>query len=186
MNALKERRAIRRRKTIVIARRRRDEHLRQIHYNETTGLIDVGCVCELANTYFAKRTAGCGCRKRRKGNPKVAGGMCKIEERDRVYHWRRERRKLRSGFDPDSEHKWPRRKHGPKPYAVLKQDLRSDGTPYGPPQVERRYRTRQGMESALAGLTRSVRTWRDTGTPKSLYSLGGSATGSSAAASSTD
>ena len=62
--------------TLTVAARRRADHLRRIHQGDV-GAVD--CVCELSNTYFAKRSAyGCGCRKARKGRPRVAAGMCCI------------------------------------------------------------------------------------------------------------
>lgn len=36
----------------------------------------------------------CPCRKRRKGTPRLANGMCEIGSRDRVYHWRKQNREL--------------------------------------------------------------------------------------------
>lgn len=38
---------------------------------------------------------GCNCRKRTKGRPKVAGGMCKIGRRARIITQRQEARRLK-------------------------------------------------------------------------------------------
>lgn len=90
------RRARRRRVSLTIARRRREEHIALVHRDRSTGITNVACICELADTYFSKRSAhGCGCRKRTKGRPKVACGMCDIGARDRIIHWRQEARALR-------------------------------------------------------------------------------------------
>lgn len=103
----KMRRARRIHRTLVVAQRRKKRHMRQ-HFNPLTGLNDVDCVCELANTYFAK-AKDCRCSKRRKGAPRRDWGMCNVGERARIYLWRQEvtalRAEVRSGRvdteDPD-------------------------------------------------------------------------------------
>ena len=87
------RRARRIRLTLRIAANRRRQHLARIHGDPTGANVD--CVCELAATYFAKRKgAGCSCRKRRKGRPKLTSGLCKMEMRVRIYRMRRVARRL--------------------------------------------------------------------------------------------
>ncbi len=51
----------------------RREHLR---VNHPSGNVD--CVCDQSVWYFAKgKSLGCGCRKKKRGNPKLPGtGMC--------------------------------------------------------------------------------------------------------------
>lgn len=120
MPFIEPKRARRRRLTLSVAKRRRDEHLRRFHFDATTGLTDVDCVCELADTYFAKRAAlACDCRKRRKGRPKVAAGMCDIGNRARIYTWRREARAVRwTAEATEPEWTWPRGRRGAKPYTI--------------------------------------------------------------------
>lgn len=163
---VRERRARRRQRTLDIARRRRDEHLRLTHFDDTTGLAEVDCVCELSNTYFAKRTAqGCGCSKRRKGAPKVASGMCDIGARDRIYEWRRERRKLRTeartGRWDGEEPVRARPKADNKPprtFVLEKQDYDRKGNGYGWFPY-RKYRTLAGLRSAERQLNLNC-SWR--------------------------
>jgi len=151
----KERRARRRQRTLDIARARRDEHLKRNHFSSTTGLTEVDCVCELSNTYFAKRSAfGCSCSKRVKGRPKVASGMCTIDDRARIYQWRQERRALRGGFNQEEKY-WPSTKKGVKAWVLEKRDLNRAGEPVGGWYAFRRYRTRQGADDALRSLQRS-------------------------------
>ena len=65
-------RARRRRLSFRYAARAQREHLSVAH---PSGVID--CVCERSVWLFRKRKAlGCGCRKRKRGNPKVAAGIC--------------------------------------------------------------------------------------------------------------
>ena len=50
----------------------------------------------------------CNCQRRRSGRPRVAGGMCRIGSRDRIYHWRNQIRELnrvivRRHVDPDMD-----------------------------------------------------------------------------------
>jgi hypothetical protein len=79
----KDRRARRRARSLTVSKRRRAEHVHTRGPDRPLG-------------FFAKRTAyECGCRKRQKGRPKVAAGMCCIGERDRIYDWRHEARDLR-------------------------------------------------------------------------------------------
>jgi hypothetical protein len=159
----KLRRARRRDRTLTIAKRRRNEHLRRIHFDDTTGLTQVDCVCELANTFFAKRTAfGCGCRKRHHGRPKVSDGLCKIGAREHVLKLRRETRVLRTnarvGRDLEQrERRWPKAKRTPKPYTIEKRRVSRNGTPGAWWTELRRYRTERGRGDALAALRRSVR-----------------------------
>ncbi len=83
-------RARRRALTLAIATRRRDDHVTVVHDGQATD-----CVCELGDTYFAKRSSrGCPCQKRRRGRPRVAGGMCKIGARGRIYLWRNQARQI--------------------------------------------------------------------------------------------
>lgn len=83
-------RARRRRLTWTVAGRRRAWHLFRIHGNDGS---KVDCVCELADTWFAKRpVVGCDCRKRKHGAPRCSVGMCDVGDRDRIYAWRREAR----------------------------------------------------------------------------------------------
>ena len=54
--------------------------------------------------HYAKHSGGCNCSKYAKGRPRLAGGMCGIGLRDRVYIWRRLTREIdlaiRQGADP--------------------------------------------------------------------------------------
>lgn len=85
----KELRARRRAKSLTIAVRRRAEYISKMGIKEG--------VCATSDTFFSKKgVLCCGCRKRTKGNPKVACGMCKIGRRDRIVHWRQEARELRA------------------------------------------------------------------------------------------
>lgn len=88
------RRARRIRQTRRVATRRRSDHLALVHGDPTGSNVD--CVCELADTYFAKiKGRGCNkCRSHRKGRPKLSGGMCKMGQRDRIYIIRRQTRKV--------------------------------------------------------------------------------------------
>ena len=84
---LKHKRAERRRRTAVVARRRRAWHLERVH-DRDRGAVD--CVCELARTYFAKRPVpGCDCRGRTHGRPRLACGMCRWDWRRQLYRDRR-------------------------------------------------------------------------------------------------
>ena len=88
-------RARRLRVTSTLSRKRRDEHVRRTHYDRTTGVVRPGCACELADTYFAKKSAfGCRCRKRVHGAPKRSHGICKNDRRHHVFGWRHEARAL--------------------------------------------------------------------------------------------
>jgi len=88
-------RARRIRLTRRVAARRRSDHLALIHGDPTGSNVD--CVCELADTYFAKiKGRGCmKCSSRRKGRPKLSGGMCKFGRRDRIYFLRRQVRQVK-------------------------------------------------------------------------------------------
>lgn len=153
----KMRRARRRDRMLVIAKRRRDEHLARMHFDATTGLTQVDCPCELSNTMFAKRSAhGCGCRKRTKGRPKVANGMCKIGARDHIIKLRQEDRQLRGGDYEAREIRWPSTKSGPKPYTIEKRSISRKGVPGQWWSEVKSYRTEQSREDALAALRKSV------------------------------
>lgn len=85
----KELRARRRAKSVTIAHRRRAEYIR------TRGI--KSGVSATSDTFFSKQAVdGCSCVKRKKGNPKVACGMCDTGRRDRIVHWRQEARALRA------------------------------------------------------------------------------------------
>ncbi len=170
-------RARRLRLTRTRARRRRDEHLFRNHFDPTTGLTAVDCVCELADTYFAKRSAfGCGCRKRKKGNPKVACGMCKIGNRDRIIHWRQEARELRVASRlgrweerAESPHR-PGRKPGTKDFTIERRWVTSSGVPGAWARMPRRYRIERDRDNALEALRKN--TWRhDSGQVRYEYRI---------------
>ena len=97
-------RARRRRLTRTVASRRQRERKRMV-----VGQCDV-CAGAIAPGRFKKRTPhGCGCSKRRKGRPRIAGGMCGVGARARIYRWRKEARELdaavsgRRALDLDSD-----------------------------------------------------------------------------------
>lgn len=154
------------RMTLTIAARRRADHLRRVHAGDVAA---VDCVCELSNTYFAKRSSGgCDCRKRRAGRPRVAAGMCCIEERDRIYEWRLEGRLLRdvvlAGRDATEEpeaRRWPAGRSGEaRPWVVEARDVGRDGEPRGGWHEHARYRTEAGRDSALRGLRLNVQKYQ--------------------------
>lgn len=157
----KERRARRRARSLSISIRRRDEHVARIHTDRSTGEVRVACVCELADWYFEKRASfGCGCRKRRKGRPKVAAGMCTIGDRDRIHRWRKEARDLQIAVAvgrglQDSDRHWPAAKADPKVFTVERRDLDRKGEPRGDWFVYRRYRTVAARDNAVAALTKN-------------------------------
>jgi len=67
-----EPREMRRDRTWRKARRAQREHFRVVHSN---GAPD--CPCEFSVWMFAKRkAAGCGCRKKKAGQPKLGTGVC--------------------------------------------------------------------------------------------------------------
>ncbi len=166
MAKIEKRRARRLRLTQTVAERRLGEHLRN------HGSDPANCACA---GKFAKRSAfECGCRKRRKGNPRVAAGMCDIGNRDRIYTWRRETRELRlavvagrelDGGIGEAEHRWPGAKAGPKPFTVEERSLDRKGNPVGDWSVIRRYRTAADRNNAIRGLRHQIRS--DTGTGRS-------------------
>jgi len=88
------------------AKRAQRVHLQFVH---PLGHID--CVCERSVWYFRKRKSlGCGCRAKKKGAPKLPGGMCSRGEghyRDSVMERIRGRRLARAwlcllrGLDPE-------------------------------------------------------------------------------------
>lgn len=100
------RRRRRRRETLRVALCRRRIHLQQTHLaywlNPTPENID--CVCEASRFYFAKRSLGCDCRKRRRGHCKYGGG-CKSGRRVAVEARIKSRRLVRDlmggRLDPD-------------------------------------------------------------------------------------
>ena len=65
----RQKRGERRARSEKVARRRRAAHLAEVHPD---GVVD--CACEWATFYFEKRGLGCGCRKRKQGQPRGAGG----------------------------------------------------------------------------------------------------------------
>ncbi len=69
---------------------RQRQHIAIVHRDGT-----LDCICETSVWLFDRRRAfGCGCRRHRKGRPRVAYGLCRIGIRDRVYGERREWREL--------------------------------------------------------------------------------------------
>lgn len=44
--------------------------------------------------WFDKNHNNCHCQRRRTGRPRIAGGMCRVGSRDRIYHWRNLAREL--------------------------------------------------------------------------------------------
>ena len=44
--------------------------------------------------FYSTHPFSCACHKRRKGRPKVAGGMCGVGARTRIYKWRRQAKDL--------------------------------------------------------------------------------------------
>lgn len=159
MARVEKRRARRRRLTLTVALRRRKDHLSVVH----GGAEDVDCVCELADTYFAKRKSrSCDCRKRKKGNPRVACGMCDIGNRDRIYDWRREARVLQDAVRAgrtlhevlEPVRIWPGGKAGVKSYAVERRARHKDT--YGAWYVYRRYRTEADRDNAVRSLNQNA------------------------------
>jgi hypothetical protein len=124
--------------------------------------VEVKCVCELADSYFTKRSAfGCGCRKRRKGQPKVAGGMCKIGAREHIFKARHIARDLKvasmAGRELEEADKtWPASKDDPKEYAVEKRDLNRRGEPVGEWYVYRKYRRQSDQLNAVDALRKGA------------------------------
>ena len=97
----RHRRRRRRALTRRVARQRRALHLARLHPD---GAVD--CPCELAGTWFARRSAlGCNCRRRRRGQPRQGRGVCGIGARDAIYRDRCARRRCRdlllAGADED-------------------------------------------------------------------------------------
>ena len=89
-------RADRRARSLRIATRRRAIHLKQVHANDR-GAVD--CVCELAPFYFEKRSLGCDCRKRKKGQPRLPVGFgCANHIRPRIYKGRQLAREYGKGM----------------------------------------------------------------------------------------
>ena len=67
-----EKREDRRDRSWRYAARAQREHLRVVH---PTGVVD--CICEQSVLYFRKRKSlGCRCRGRKRGQPKVGAGCC--------------------------------------------------------------------------------------------------------------
>jgi len=86
----------RRRRTEVKAARARDTHLAFVHRD---GKPD--CICELSRFYFAKRKSiGCRCSKKTKGQPKYGHGpCCGFELRPTVAARLQWRQAVAQGFD---------------------------------------------------------------------------------------
>lgn len=103
---MEKKRARRRYLTLKVAQKRRDTHLRNHHAGDA-GQVD--CICELADTYFAKRSISCSCRKRKKGQPRFSIGICGGRDGDRAYIYMRRRQKralkraIRLDFDPEGD-----------------------------------------------------------------------------------
>jgi hypothetical protein len=159
----KMRRARRLDRTLVIAKRRRDEHLARNHYDDTTGLTQVDCACELSNTMFSKRTAyGCGCRKRTKGRPKVANGLCKIGARDHIIKLRQEARQVRNdavtgrGYEEPPTRRWAKAKTSPRMFTIDKRNISRKGVPGAWWTEVRAYRTERDRDNALATLRKTA------------------------------
>jgi len=116
---------------------------------------------------LAKRSAfGCRCSKRRKGRPKLAGGMCGIGVRDRIIEWRQEARRLREDAltgrweeDRPATVRSVATNKSPRVFVLEKQDLAKDGTGYGW-FAYRKYRTKAGLDMAAKQLARNGSSWR--------------------------
>lgn len=68
---------------------------RTLHLNNWYDEDHSDCWCtKNPGHYYSRNPFSCGCSKRRKGRPKVADGMCKVNARDRVYVWRSQCRYL--------------------------------------------------------------------------------------------
>ena len=77
-----KRRGERRDRTWRYSARAQRIHLRSVHRR---GAVD--CICEQSVWYFRKgKAGGCRCRAKRKGAPKLAGGMCSTADQG---HYRR-------------------------------------------------------------------------------------------------
>ena len=100
-----KKRANRRYLTRQAAIKRRKLHVKQVHDNDPN---QVDCICELSNTYFAKRSISCNCRKRKKGAPRSSNGLCWLGCRYTLYHRRRQvlalKRAVRLGFQLDGDY----------------------------------------------------------------------------------
>lgn len=162
------RRARRIRLTLNIAGRRWDDHLGMVH----SGVDEVRCWCKLAGAhlYSKRRPRGCPCRKRQHGRPRADVGMCARGDRDRIYRWRQEVRRLqdavRSGAELDlrEERSWPAPREGSaRPYVI---EARRLGDESGAWHVVRAYRTKAGRDAALRNLihkeqSRSLKSQRE-------------------------
>lgn len=95
--------------TAHVIHRRHFDHL---HLDHEGSLADNCLWCESGPHRWAKsKIRACRCSKRRNGRPKISNGLCGIEQRDRIYVWRREVRELRRlargpGFDPNADEVW--------------------------------------------------------------------------------
>lgn len=89
-------------------------HFDHFHLDHPKGEpLAIRCLwCEAGPHRWAKsKIRSCPCSKRRHGRPKISAGLCGIEQRDRIYVWRREVRELRRlargpGFDPEADEVW--------------------------------------------------------------------------------
>ena len=107
MNQGKARRARRRQMTLKVASRRRLAQIRRAHpellYN--LGAVNVLHFWEAAPYYFAKKTLGCRCSKKRSGQPKGGGWHKSFDGRPswkaRVRSRRLEQAVLSGRLDPE-------------------------------------------------------------------------------------
>ncbi len=67
-----------------------------------------GCWCtKNPGQFYSRHPFSCGCRRRRRGRPRIVGGMCRLGSRDRIYKWRRQERLLSwYSFDSDDFEKY--------------------------------------------------------------------------------
>ena len=63
---------------------RRKQHFLTVHTAESPG-----CDCRGSVWMFDRRTLGCGCRRQRKGRPRIGGGYCRMGIRDHILEARR-------------------------------------------------------------------------------------------------
>ena len=152
---IEEPRARRRRVSSAIALRRRNEHLAR-----WKGASGPAHIRDTADTYFAKLSPySCGCRKRKKGQPKVACGMCDIGRRDRILQWRQEARAIRAGHVEAEERIPSGAKTTSQEFVVEKMDVSRNGISYGGWCVYRKYRTAKARDNALEALRKNTRVY---------------------------
>lgn len=164
---LEEPRARRRRVSLTLAHRRRAEFV-----TRRLGIGQPPNIREVADTYFAKTSPyACGCSKRKKGQPKVACGMCEIGRRDRIVHWRQEARAVRAGLGEEvPERSWPSKaKHEPKSFVVERRDMLRDGSPAGEWYPYRKYRSEQARCNAADALRKGTTTYAAWAGPRHEY-----------------